>query len=85
MAASPPRCYMEQRLLLAPTTCNQRWPMDFVSDSLEHGRHLRCLTVEDHFGKESIDIVLDHGVSGLYATHVWARAVRFRGLTWHTA
>src|SRR3974377_1320424 len=51
----------------------------FVSDSLEYARRLKCLTIVDDFSKESVDIVVDHGISGLYVTRVLDRAVRFRG------
>ena len=71
---------VERRPLLVPTAPNQVWSMDFVSDMLEHGRRLKCLTIVDDFSKESIDIVIDHGISGLYVTRVLDRAARFRGL-----
>jgi putative transposase len=71
---------VERRPLLVPTAPNQVWSMDFVSDALEHGRRLKCLTIVDDFSKESVDIVLDHGISGLYVTRVLDQAARFRGL-----
>jgi len=71
---------VERRPLLLPTAPNQVWSMDFVSDRLEHGRRLKCLTIVDDFSKEAIDIVVDHGISGLYVTRVLDRAGRFRGL-----
>jgi putative transposase len=70
---------IERRPLLTPTAPNQVWSMDFVSDMLEHGRRLKCLTIVDDFSKESVDIVVDHGISGLYVARVLDRAVRFRG------
>jgi putative transposase len=54
--------------------------MDFVSDALKHGRRLKCLTIVDDFSKESVDIVLDHGISGLDVTRVLEQTARFRGL-----
>jgi putative transposase len=71
---------VERRPLLIPVAPNQVWSMDFVSDSLEHGRRLKCLTIVDDFTKEAVDIVVDHGISGLYVTRVLDRAGRFRGL-----
>src|SRR3546814_1780197 len=53
--------------------------MDFVSDALANGRRLKCLTVADDFTHESIDITVDHGISGAYAVRVLDRAARFRG------
>jgi putative transposase len=54
--------------------------MDFVSDALEHGRQLKCLTIVDDFTKESVNIVLDHGISGQYVTRVLDQLGHFRGL-----
>jgi putative transposase len=71
---------VERRPLTIPTAPNQVWSMDFVSDALEHGRRLKCLTIVDDFTKESVDIVLDHGISGHYVTRVLDRLGRFRGL-----
>ena len=71
---------VERRPLLVPTAPNQVWSMDFVSDALEHGARLKCLTIVDDFSNESIDIVLDHGISGLYVTRVLDQAARFREL-----
>ena len=71
---------VERRPLLVPTAPNQAWSMDFVSDALEHGARLKCLTIVDDFSNESIDIVLDHGISGLYVTRVLDQAARFREL-----
>jgi putative transposase len=59
---------VERRPLTIPQGPNQVWSMDFVSDSLETGRRLKCLTVVDDFTKEAIDIVVDHGISGQYVT-----------------
>jgi len=71
---------VERRPLLIPMAPNQVWSLDFVSDSLEHGRRLKCLTIVDDFTKEAVDIVVDHGISGLYVTRVLDRAGRFRDL-----
>jgi putative transposase len=54
--------------------------MDFASDALNHGRRLKCLTIVDDFSKESVDIVLDHGISCQYVTRVLDSIARFRPL-----
>lgn len=54
--------------------------MDFVSDTLEYGRRLKCLTIVDDFTKESVDIVIDHGISGRYVTRVLDGVAQLRGL-----
>ena len=53
--------------------------MDFVMDALSNGRRLKCLTIVDEFTKESIDIVVDHGISGLYVARILDQVARFRG------
>lgn len=44
------------RLVLpAPTYRNERWSMDFMSDSLASGRPFRLLTIVDQFTREPMD------------------------------
>ncbi len=38
--------------------------MDFVFDALSTGRRIKCLTVVDDFTKESVGILVEHGISG---------------------
>jgi putative transposase len=64
------RVAVERRPLVEPERPNQVWSMGFVSDSLQHGRRLKCLTIVDDFSKEAVDIVVDHGISGQYVTRV---------------
>lgn len=71
---------VERRPLQVPTAPNQVWSMDFVSDSLEYGRRIKCLTIVDDFTKESVDIVVDHGIGGAYITRVLDQVGKFRGL-----
>lgn len=69
-----------ERTPLAQATCpNDVWSMDFVMDSLANARRLKCLTVADDFTHESIDIAVDHGISGGYVVRVLEQAARFRG------
>ena len=53
--------------------------MDFVSDALASGRRLKSLTVADDFTHESVNITVDHGISGAYVVRVLDQAARFRG------
>ena len=71
---------VERRTLEVPQAPNEVWSIDFVSDSLEHGRRLKCLTIVDDYTKEAIDIPVDHGISGEYVTRVLDRVGQFRGL-----
>lgn len=47
-----------------PTTANQRWSMDFVSDALSDGRKFRALTIVDDFTRESPAIEVDTSLPG---------------------
>jgi putative transposase len=70
---------MPRQPLALPTGPSQVWSMDFVMDALDNGRRLKCLTIVDDFTKESIEIVVDHSIPGLYVTRVLDRAIAFRG------
>ena len=43
---------------------NQRWSLDFVSDSIDNGRKIRMLTVIDDFTKVCVGIVVDTSLNG---------------------
>lgn len=71
---------ISERVTLSQASCpNEVWSMDFVMDSLANARRLKCLTVADDFTHESIDIMVDHGISGGYVVRVLEQAARFRG------
>lgn len=70
---------VEREPLALPSAPNEVWSMDFVMDALSNGRRLKCLTIVDDFTKEAVDIVVDHGISGLYVARALDRAARFRG------
>ncbi len=58
MAAAP-------RLVLAPVTApNERWSMDFVSDSFIDGRRFRVFTLVDDFSRKCITLYVDRSISG---------------------
>ena len=48
----------------APTAPNQRWSMDFMSDSLYDGRRFRVLTLVDNMSRESPVIAVERSFSG---------------------
>ena len=48
-----------------PQDTNQRWSLDFVSDSLVDGRRFRILCVIDDFSRECLAIVVDTSLSGI--------------------
>jgi putative transposase len=47
-----------------PDEPNQRWSLDFVSDSLVCGRRFRILCVVDDFTRECLALVADTSLSG---------------------
>lgn len=69
----------ERQALMQASGPNAVWSMDFVSDALASGRRLKCLTIADDFSHESIDIEVDHGISGAHVIRVLDRAACFRG------
>ncbi|WP_139337038.1 MULTISPECIES: IS3 family transposase [Burkholderiaceae] len=70
---------IEREQLALPSGPNEVWSIDFVMDALSNGRRLKCLTIVDDFTKEAVDIVVDHGMCGLYVARALERAARFRG------
>jgi len=50
--------------LPAPEGINQRWSMDFVSDSLATGRRFRVLTMVDDFTRECPLLMADSSLTG---------------------
>lgn len=54
----------ERATLFQSTRPNEVWSIDFVMDSLANVRRLKYLTVADDFTHESVDITVDHGISG---------------------
>ena len=57
---------------------NERWSMDFMSDSLCDGRRFRVLTVVDDFTRECVAIEVDTGITGerVIRTLGWLKETR---------
>lgn len=53
-----------RRPILVPDQPNQRWSLDFVSDSFTDGRRFRVLTVVDDHTRECLALVADTSLSG---------------------
>jgi len=47
-----------------PQEPNQRWSLDFVSDSLACGRRFRMLNVIDDYSRECLECIVDTSLSG---------------------
>ncbi len=64
--------------LFVPSRPNERWSMDFMSDSLCDGRRFRVLTVVDDFTRECVAIEVDTGITGerVIRTLGWLKETR---------
>jgi len=51
--------------MTVPTALDQRWSLDFVSDTLFDGRRFRILCIVDDFSRECLAAVVDTSLSGL--------------------
>lgn len=59
---------------------NQRWGMDFVSDSLADGRTFCALAIVDHYTRECPAIEVDLSLPGACVVRVLERLAEERGL-----
>jgi hypothetical protein len=50
--------------MLVPSSVNERWSVDFVSDQLATGRRLRVFNVVDDFTRECVLQIVDFSISG---------------------
>lgn len=73
------RAHARRDRLLPAIEPNQRWSMDFVSDTLENGRGIRVLTVIDDCSRLSPAIEIDTSIAGERVTRVLDRAGELHG------
>jgi len=66
--------------LNAPQRRNQRWSMDFVSDSLCSGRRFRVLNIVDDLTRESPGQLVDLSISGERVVRFLDELARLHGL-----
>jgi putative transposase len=71
---------VERQPLTAPRRLNERWSMDFVSDSLTDGRKFRSLNIVDDFNRESLTTEVDTSLPGARVVRVLERLREQRGL-----
>ena len=62
-----------------PQGPNQRWSLDFVSDTLSEGRRFRILNVIDDFSRECLAAVVDTSLSGIRVARELDRIAEMRG------
>ena len=64
----------------APERPNQKWSMDFVTDSTVTGRRFRALTIVDDYSRECPAIEVDTSLGGARVISVLERLAETRGL-----
>ena len=68
-----------RRPMLLPSTTNNRWSLDFISDAFTDGRRFRVLAVVDDFSRECLALVADTSLSGMRVTRELNELIRQRG------
>lgn len=65
-------------ILIVPGEPNERWSMDFMSDSLCDGRRFRILTIVDDFTRECVATLVGSGITGerVIRTLEWLKETR---------
>ncbi len=58
---------------------NAEWSLDFMSDTLYHGRRFRTLNVLDEGVREALDIVIDTSIPGGRVVRTLDRLIEWRG------
>lgn len=75
------KVFSVQRIKPPETTgINQRWSMDFVSDTLSCGRRFRALSIVDCHSRECLALEVDISLSGERVVRVLERLRETRGL-----
>jgi putative transposase len=62
-----------------PQAINQRWSLDFVSDTLADGRRFRILCIVDDFSRECLATVVDTSLGGVRVVRELERLTIGRG------
>ncbi len=65
--------------LVIPQVSNQRWSLDFVSDTLIDCRRFRILCVIDDYSRECLATVVDNSISGVRVARELDRISEARG------
>lgn len=68
-----------RRPKILPEGPNERWSMDFMTDSLATGRGFRTFNVVDDFTRECVAIEVDTSLSGERVTRVLDQVIERRG------
>ena len=73
-------CVREGKPLLARTSANQEWALDFVHDAVECGRAIRVLSVVDAYTRECLALEVDTSFASRRVTRVLDAIIAKRGL-----
>ncbi len=73
-------CVREGRPLVARTTANQEWALDFVHDAVECGRAIRVLSVVDAYTRECLALEVDTSFASRRVTRVLEAIIAERGM-----
>jgi len=65
--------------MVLPEGPNQRWSLDFVSDTLTCSRRFRILCVVDDYTRECLALVADTSLSGVLVARELTRLIGLRG------
>jgi putative transposase len=65
--------------MVLPDGPNQRWSLDFVSDTLTCSRRFRILCVVDDYTRECLALVADTSLSGVRVARELTRLIGLRG------
>jgi putative transposase len=65
--------------MVLPLTINQRWSLDFVSETLSDGRRFRILAIVDDFSRECLTMVIDTSLGGVRVVRELERLTLERG------
>ena len=72
-------CVREGKPLLARTSANQEWALDFLHDAVECGRAIRVLSVVDAYTRECLALEVDTSFASRRVTRVLDAIVAERG------
>ena len=73
-------CVREGKPLLARTSANQEWALDFVHDAVECGRTIRVLSVVDAYTRECLALEVDTSFASRRVTRVLEAIIAERGV-----
>jgi putative transposase len=73
-------CVREGKPLVARTSANQEWALDFVHDAVECGRTIRVLSVVDAYTRECLALEVDTSFASRRVTRVLEAIIAERGV-----